>query len=157
LRKKYQSDEDYDDVDQKTRAISKIAKNLSPFKPMDESIRQDMYDESEWEWQGEKRKSYSPNEKFFLQKAKNYKQMMVNLSKMVLEYKKLVVETLAPYMDYIDKKVYESLLYSIDRLYDYINGDSSKIKGEKTRLQYSIVEMLDKYINKDNTNYKLFF
>lgn len=119
--------------------------------------RKDMYDEYEWQYKDEKRIGTKPNEKYFLNKANNYKQMMINLSNMVLNYKEEVIKSLEPYMNYIDKKTYNSLLKKIDDLYNYINGDSSHIKGEKTRLQYSIVELLDKYINKDNTNYKTFF
>lgn len=122
-----------------------------------ESKRSEMYDEEEYKWNDEIRKDYVVNDKYFLYKAKKYKQMMINLSKKVLNYKSIVIENLEPYKDKIDKKSYNNLISAIDRLYNSINGDSSKIKGVKTRLQYSIVELLDKYINKDNSNYKVFF
>lgn len=157
IDKDYESDETREDVERQTKQLhSAIKKIRSPFGKMEES-RKDWYDEEEWEWQGETRKSLKPNDNYFKEKAKNYKQMMINLSNMVLKYKQDVIDALASHLDYIDKKAYNNLLASIDKLYNYINGDSSKVKGVKTRLQYSIVEMLDKYINKDNTNYKTFF
>lgn len=135
-------------------AIWKIHPNNPKNKRVDESKRKEMYDEHEWEWKGEKRIGHEPNEKYFLYKAQKYRQMMINLSNLVLRYKDEVIQKLEPYKEYIDNKVYNGLLNKIDDLYNYINGDTSDIKGEKTRLQYSIVELLDKYINKDDTNYK---
>ena len=147
-----------EDIEKETKQLTDAVKKISPFKKLEEN-RKDMYDEEEWynDYTKQTVIGRTPNEQYFIQKAKNYKQLAINLSRMVLKYKQEIIDTLAPYMSYIDKKVYDSLLLKIDSLYNYINGDSSKIKGVKTRLQYSIVEMLDKYINKDNTNYKTFF
>jgi hypothetical protein len=104
--------------------------------------RKDMYNEYEWEYNGEKRIGYKQNEKYFLSKAKNYKQMMINLSNMILKYKQEVIDTLSPYDKYIDKKTFDSLLNKIDDLYNYINGDSSHIKGVPNQLTSALSKAL---------------
>lgn len=144
-------------INKLVNSIWEIHPNNPKNKKLEESKRTEMYDEYEWEWEGEKRKGIEVNEKFFLYKAEKYKQMMINLSNIILKYKKDFIKKIEPYKEYIDNKIYDGLISKIDELYDYINGDSSNIKGEKTKLQYSIVELLDKYINKDNKNYKVFY
>ena len=148
----YESNETRYDIEKQTKVLSDIAKAMSPFKDITKNeSREEWYDTEEWvDNKGVKRKSKRMTEKYFIDKAKNYRQMMVNLSNMVLKYKEEVIETLTPYMEFLDKKVYNILLERIDSLYIYINGDSSHIKGDKNQHQFSIVEMLDKYISKDS-------
>jgi len=154
--KDYESDESREDIEKETKALTDAIDKINPFKNMMKNeSREEWYDDYEWvDHKGEIRIGKESNEKFYIAKANKYRQMMINLSKMVSKYRQEVIDTLEPYMDYLDEKVYQKLLEKIDSLYEYINGDTSDIKGIKNQHQFSIVEMLNMYINKDTSNFK---
>ena len=154
--KDYESDKTREDIEKETKALTDAVDKINPFKNMmKKESRVEWYDDHEWvDYKGNTKIGKETNEKFYIAKAEKYKKIMINLSKMVMKYKQEVINTLEPYMEYLDEKVYQKLLDKIDELYNQINGDTSDVKGIKNQHQYSIVEMLDLYINKDSSNFK---
>lgn len=101
--------------------------------------------------------NFKPTEKYFKDQAIIFYHKMVKKSEDVLKMKSTVLMHLKDHTESYDKKVYEVLLNNINILYEFLNGSTEHIKGEKTQLVYSMTELLEKYINKDNSNFKHFF
>ena len=80
-------------------------------------------------------KTKDTDKDYYIQKANNYKQMMINLAKLILKYKNNVISELDNYLDIIDIDAYKKLLISFDELHSFILTD-----------QNSIVNMLNDYL-----------